>query len=147
MSAIQHGGISTPTAGFLASWRLWWKHRDLVKALRNGEVLLNAIPRENRRESIFPLMGELTSALGGEIALRTSQGLILRLGVPGKVNVKHAKRVIGYTHTNGKIGISSDDYLQIFFHPKRAHRSTIIMGPKGLWRRYTSRQEVLGGNF
>jgi hypothetical protein len=93
-------------------------------------------------------MGELTSASGGEIALlRTERGRILRLGAKGKVNARNATRVIAHTHTNGKIGISRYDYVEIFLNPKHAHRSTIVIGPNGLWRRYTSRQEVLGGNF
>jgi hypothetical protein len=93
-------------------------------------------------------MGELTTASGRELALlRTEEGRILRLGMPGHVTIRGAIRVVAHTHTNGRIGLSPDDYLAIFLNPKRKHRSTIIVGPSGMWRRYGSNQEILGGNF
>jgi hypothetical protein len=112
--------------------------------------LLETINVGKSREAVFRLMGELTSASGCEIALlRTAKGRVLRLGIPWHVSRKGALRGIAHTHTNGKLGVSPDDYL--IFLPSRVgglgQRSTINIGPSGLWRRFTSNGMVLGGNF
>jgi hypothetical protein len=146
--SLQHGGVQTPTASSFASFRLWWKYRGLLRILSRSDVLLSSTKVGRGKTAVSRLMGELTSASRKEVGLlRTDRGRVLRLGVTGRLDVKGAVRVIAHTHTNGMIGLSADDYLSIFLNPVRRHRSTIIVGPSGLWRRYDSKQSILGGNF
>lgn len=148
MTVVQRGALRTPKVGFFKCWQLWWKHRLLVMRLRQGDVLLEPIQAGADRESIFRLMGELTSASGREIALlRTPHGRVLRMGISRQVGIQGAIRVIAHTHSNGRIGLSVEDFLVIFLNPQRRHRSTIIIGPTGAWRRFSSSQEILGGNI
>ena len=148
LAAVQSGGVQTPKVGWFDSLKLRWEHRDLIRQLNQGDVAVDAMQVVRTKSSVFGRMGEITAATGREVALiRTEAGLVLRLGTRGRVNVAGATRVIAHTHPSGRLGLSIDDYISVFNHPTRAHRSTIVIGPSGFWRRYTSNQTILGGNF
>jgi len=153
VAATQRGGVQTPTLGFVDRWRLWWKHRKLLGQLKQGDVLLDSVGVARTKSDVFGLMGELTASGGREVALlRTSGGLVLRRGyiMGGKevLNFAGASRVIAHTHPDGRLGLSVLDYLNIFKPIQGGgQRSTIVIGPSGAWRRYTSYQGILGGNF
>jgi len=122
---------------------------DSIARLKGGEVLLASTAVSRTKAAVFGLMGELTAATGAEVALlRMSQGRVLRLGFSDvkEVPAIGALRVIAHSHPSGKLGISGDDFRVAFLDPKRKQRSTIVVGPSGDWRRYTSDQKILGGN-
>ncbi len=147
-------GAPTPTFSLVQRWKLWGKHRDtltqLKKATPRQDVLLSDITSDRSLAGITKLMGELTAGGGKEIGLlRTRQGLVLRQGFVrgGKqyLDVQGASRVIAHSHPNGRIGLSADDRLQIF--GDLGQKSTIILGPKGFWRRIADDLSIVGGNF
>src|SRR5262249_22203556 len=121
-------------------------NRSLIRQLRQGDVSLDDVEVARTKDATFGLMGKLTAATNREIALiRTQEGLVLRMGQSGTISAAGAIRVIAHTHPSAILGISADDFTTIFL--SRLHKSTIVVGPKGFWRRYASNQVVLGGNL
>ncbi|MCF6334111.1 MAG: hypothetical protein L3J12_00015 [Spirochaetales bacterium] len=76
------GSIVTPKASYLASWSLRFKHWNLLRKLKKGDISIDnisAIKKPENRQEIFNVMGELTSGSGNEIALiNTGKEYILR---------------------------------------------------------------------
>ncbi len=156
----QVGSVFAGRVGLIGQLKLHFKHRALLQQLKKGvDVPLSSVVTGARtRAKVFGLMGELTAAASREVALlRTRAGLILRMGpkrIAGKggtVSAARATRVLAHSHTRGYLHISTGDYTAIFMlkrgFKQRPHKSTIVVGPTGGWRRYTSDQGILGGTI
>jgi RHS repeat-associated protein len=149
LRATQRGVADTGRVGLFKSMKLWFKHRALISQLKQGDdVSLSSIAVGHSKEAVFGLMGDLTAASSREIALlRTKAGTVLRMGSASAVTRKGATLVIAHSHPNGKLGLSPEDYITVFLNQKYKQKSTIVVGPTGAWRRYSSSQEIQGGNF
>ena len=161
--AIQRGGVQTPKVGLIDRWKLYFENRQLIAQLKKkgieGDVLLDSLGIERTKAAVFKKIGDLTAGSGNEIALlRTQKGLVLRMGTPKEVPLKGAIRILAHSHPDGRLGFSTADWTNVFVRKRglmkrelktefHSHKSTILIGPSGAWRRYSANQTILGGSF
>jgi hypothetical protein len=146
LGALEVGGINAGKVGLFQRLTLRWQHRALISRLKRGDVAIADIAGTSTKEGAFGLMGELTAATNREVALvRTVECRVLRLGSETRISTSGVSGVIAHTHPSGRLGISPIDYRTYFLGGK--HQSTIIVGPTGAWRRFTSYEGIPGGNI